>query len=159
MRIFQEQSTKVLKKFLVRPFVDEFSDVADLIWKFLPQSDYNSLLKEMYKGRIKKTDFYFQKLFQEHFEHIPYVFRKSFVDRECEAGSYFDKVLKMHYKKAIVVTFRSVDAAASVGLVSSEFTFEDFQHFISRDRYDVVEVCFRVARLSIEEREYCFEEA
>ncbi|GBN13706.1 hypothetical protein AVEN_85598-1 [Araneus ventricosus] len=56
-------------------------------------------------------------------------------------------------KKAIVVTFRSVDAAASVGLVSSDFTFEDFQHFISRDRWDVVEMFFRVARLSIEERE------
>ncbi|GBN49801.1 hypothetical protein AVEN_258311-1 [Araneus ventricosus] len=107
----------------------------------------------MYKGRVKKTDFYFQQLFQELSEHIPYDFRKSFVDREC---FYVDKVLKMHDKKSLLVTFRSVDAAASVGLVSSEFTFE---HFISRDRCDVVDVWFRVARLSIEEREYCFEEA
>ncbi|GBN11609.1 hypothetical protein AVEN_222353-1 [Araneus ventricosus] len=153
MGILQEHPCNVLKRFLIWPLQDHFCKVACIVFNYLPESDYDTVLKEMYKGKIRKADFYYQTLFEEFFQHIPYNFRKNFVSRQCESGSYLDRTLKMNDVEALRVTFRSVDAATKIELLSSELAFKRFHSFISREKRDVMEVCLREARLSKEDRE------
>ncbi|GBM31881.1 hypothetical protein AVEN_183287-1 [Araneus ventricosus] len=142
MRIFQKNNCVVLKCFLNWPLQDQFSEIADLIWNFLPESKYDSVLWEMCES-FTNSGHYFQILFQEFFLRIPCDFRKSFVDRGCKASSYFVHILRLQDIKALETTFRSVDAATRVELVSSDVSLEHFHSFISTDRWDVVEVCPR----------------
>ncbi|GBM41662.1 hypothetical protein AVEN_46934-1 [Araneus ventricosus] len=152
MRIFHEHAYTVLRSFVDWPCQDQFSEIADLVWNFLPESDYNSFLREMYE-RLRNSGYYFQMLFQEFFLRIPCDFRKRFMDRQCESGSYFARVLHLEDKEALETTFRCVDAATRAGILFSGFAFDYFRSSISRGRWDVVAVCLREARLSKEDRE------
>ncbi|GBM41688.1 hypothetical protein AVEN_46956-1 [Araneus ventricosus] len=152
MRIFQERPSQVLECFLHWPLQDRFSEIADLTWNFLRESDYDSVLREMYE-RFKNSTYYFQMLFKEFFLSIPCDFRKRFVDRQCKSGSYFARILQLQDKEALETTFRYVDSATRAGLVFSELALAHFHSSISRGRWDVVAVCLREARLSKEDRE------
>ncbi|GBM33949.1 hypothetical protein AVEN_79841-1 [Araneus ventricosus] len=146
MQIFLEEPDEVLRCFLHWPLQDQFSEIADIIWDFLHERSYNSLLLEMYES-FQNSSHYFQTLFQEFFPRIP-----RFVDQQCEDDSYLDRALWLADIEALEITFRSVDAATRVGLVFSELVINHFEMFISRGRWDVMEVLLREARLSKEDR-------
>ncbi|GBM29903.1 hypothetical protein AVEN_246463-1 [Araneus ventricosus] len=152
MRIFQERPLEVLSVLLEWPFQDTFSEIADLIWDFLPERDYDSVLKKIYYG-FRHSREYFLRLFQELFLRIPRDLWNSFVDRECESEPYFDEMLGEEDIEAIEIFFRSVDAAARARLVFSAPALEGFSELIMLGKWDVVEVCLREARLSQEDKE------
>ncbi|GBO37902.1 hypothetical protein AVEN_44802-1 [Araneus ventricosus] len=151
MRIFQELPFKVLRLFLKWPLQDIFSEIAELIWDFLPKEDYNSVLS-IIDGNFKDSDHYCLKLFEEFFNFIPPDFWNSFVDRQCEKSSYFDDILSENNIKALEIFFRSLDAAARTRLVFSVPALENFICCLSIGKRDVVEVCLREASFSMEDR-------
>ncbi|GBL76244.1 hypothetical protein AVEN_40445-1 [Araneus ventricosus] len=152
MRIFEEQPEEVLECFLHWPLQDQFSEIADLIWDFIDEGEYDSLLLEMYESFLN-SGHYFQTLFQEFFLRIPCDFRKNFVDQQLETDSYLENILGLEDIEGLEITFRSVDAATREGLVFSELVIQYFEIFISGGRWDIVEVILREARLSKEDRE------
>ncbi|GBN15516.1 hypothetical protein AVEN_52275-1 [Araneus ventricosus] len=151
MRIFQEQPCEILEWFLEWPFQDIFTEIADLIWDFLPERDYNFVLRRIH-GQFKDSDYYCLKLFQEFFLRIPSDFWKSFVDRQCEFDSPFYTILLEQDIKALEIIFKCLDAGARARLVFSEPALETFHYCISIGKWDVVEVCIREASLSQEDR-------
>ncbi|GBN64022.1 hypothetical protein AVEN_80174-1 [Araneus ventricosus] len=152
IRIFNEQPCEVLKCFLDWPLQDFFLDIADFIWTFLPERDYSSLLWNMTRS-IQNTSYYFPNLFQNFFLRSPINFRKHFVDRECQFGSFFPEFFNIEDTETIKVIFRNVDTADRVRLVSSEHVFKLFYNFILRGRWRIVEVCLLEATLSKEDKE------
>ncbi|GBO14656.1 hypothetical protein AVEN_258223-1 [Araneus ventricosus] len=152
MQIFEERPLVVLSGLLQWPFQDIFSEIADLIWNFLPEREYDSVLQKIYCG-FRHSREYFLRLFQELFLRIPRDSWNSFVDRECESGSYFELILRKEDIEAIELFFRRVGAATRARLVFSEPALRMFTRYIKIGKWDVMEVCLREARLSQEDRE------
>ncbi|GBN84396.1 hypothetical protein AVEN_274734-1 [Araneus ventricosus] len=152
MLIFQQDNHAVLECLLHWPLQDRFSEIADLVWNFIPERGYNSVLRKMYEN-FKNSGHYFQVLFQEFFLRIPSDIKKGFVARECTACSYFDNILCFKDLEALETTFRCVDAATRSALVSSKLALAHFRSSITRGQWDVVAVCLREAMFSKEDRE------
>ncbi|GBO27992.1 hypothetical protein AVEN_11854-1 [Araneus ventricosus] len=152
MRIFQEHFCDILEWILVWPLQDIFSENADLIMDFLPETHYDDVLWCIYVG-FTDSGYHCLKLFQEFFNCIPLDVWKRFVDRQCGFDSYFEGIFNSENIKAIEIFFKSVDTAARERLVFSQPALDYFYIWIYMGKWDVVEVCLREASLSQEDRE------
>ncbi|KAF8789789.1 hypothetical protein HNY73_007702 [Argiope bruennichi] len=152
MEIFKVHRTRVLRCFLGWPWQDLFLEISDLMWDFLPASDYSGLLLKMFLN-FKYSEPYLPKLFQEFFMRSPVGFKKHFAIKERLCRSFFPYFFDFKDSETIKVIFRSLDAADRMSLVSSESLLELFCRFISRGRWHMVEVCLRGAALSEENKD------
>ncbi|GBL94404.1 hypothetical protein AVEN_7376-1 [Araneus ventricosus] len=153
MRFFLQEPHELLDCFTVWPSQDMISEIAYLIWDFLPERDRDTVLDMMYWSQsLEDSGHYCTILFQEFFLRIPPDFWEGYVDRQCEFDSYFDNVLCAEDIKALEIFLKSLDAAAKARLVLSEPALKEFHDCISIGKWDVVEVCIREASLSQEDK-------
>ncbi|GBO10660.1 hypothetical protein AVEN_50175-1 [Araneus ventricosus] len=147
--IVKAQPIKVLLCFLDWQWQDLFLENADLIWTFLPPRAYRDLLKKMINIY---SDFYFPKLFQEFFIQSPLDFKKCLVDPKS-AFPFLSIFFESEDSESIEVIFRNVDGADRVKLVFHPSVLKFFYESILIDRWHMVEVCLREAKLSKEDGE------
>ncbi|CAL1274613.1 unnamed protein product [Larinioides sclopetarius] len=151
MTIFKQYPFNVLVCLLDWPWQELFLDIAELVWPFLTELNYISLL-HIISGRIK-LDYYPTKLYQEFFLLSPSEFRKSFVCHECLSGSTLRNIFEVEDSEIIKVIFRNVDSDDIKRLVGSCAIFKLFYGSILRGKWHLVELCLQEAKLSKEDKE------
>ncbi|GBN01425.1 hypothetical protein AVEN_3176-1 [Araneus ventricosus] len=152
IQIFKELPCEILRCFMEWPCQNLFFDLADVIWTFLPESNYKDLLSEIY-WIIEDSGYYHPNLLQNLFLRSPIDFGKHFVDEECRIGYFFEEFFDNQDTETIKVIFRTVDAADRVKLVFDPYVLKLFYKYISKDRWHMVEVCLREATLSKDDKD------
>ncbi|GBN22952.1 hypothetical protein AVEN_115943-1 [Araneus ventricosus] len=151
MAIFKEYPFNVLVCLLDWPWQDLFLDIAELIWTFLTEFNFVSLLN-IISERIK-LGYYLTKLFQEFFVRSPSEFRKYFVDDECMTGSILRNIFDVEDSEIIKVIFKNVDSVDKKRLVCSGNVFKLFYGSTLRGKWHLVEQCLQEAKLSKDDKD------
>ncbi|KAF8789445.1 uncharacterized protein LOC129956924 [Argiope bruennichi] len=152
MQILKTHPCDILTCFQDWPLQHLFLEVADIIWSFLPEENYVYLLTNMHK-RIKTSDYYCPKLFQEFFLRSPGNFKKEFVNTECQFGYFFPEFFRMQDFETVEVIFRNIEAADRVRLVFGKRVFMLLCDSIFYNKWHVVKVCLQEAMLPEEDKQ------
>ncbi|GFS42333.1 uncharacterized protein NPIL_287201 [Nephila pilipes] len=101
VKVFKNYPYKVLKCFLDWPWQSFFMETAKRIWAFLPEEDYDLLLRIIVNKAIDGyKDCNYQKLFGEFWQQSP-ITHKEYVIDECASGSLVSKLLQIKDKENI----------------------------------------------------------
>ncbi|KAF8789212.1 uncharacterized protein LOC129957133 [Argiope bruennichi] len=148
--VFNECPFEILRCFIDWPRQDYLPDIANLVFSFPPETRYESYLRFI-SSKIRYTNFYCSDMFQKFFPLSSDDFKKYVVDRECESGTLFCKILYFCPESTKII-FRNVDVEDRARLVSSNNFFSIVDRLIMGDQWELVELCLREATLSKEDR-------
>ncbi|WP_265040588.1 hypothetical protein [Wolbachia endosymbiont (group A) of Ectemnius continuus] len=103
MEVFERYPYEVLKCLLDWPWQGFFMETANHMWGFLPEEDYNLLLRIIVNKVIDGyKDCNYQKLFEEFWQQSSMT-HKAYVIDECASGSLLSKLFKVKDKKNIAL--------------------------------------------------------
>ncbi|GBN93453.1 hypothetical protein AVEN_182410-1 [Araneus ventricosus] len=148
MQVLKKHPGKILSCFLHWPWQDLFLDFADLIWTFLPESDYKNLTDNIYEN-IRHADYYFPNLIQEFFLRSPSDFRMNFVLSLCSLLL----TLSNYEDETIEIFFTNIDPEYKASLAFNYRFLSFLVELIKKDKCHLAELCVREASLNKEEKE------
>ncbi|XP_067130146.1 uncharacterized protein [Centruroides vittatus] len=104
--VFESYPYKVLKCFLDWPWQSLFMEIASRMWDFLPEDDYDCLLRAIiYKVIDGYKDCNYQNLFGEFWQQSPNAHKRYVID-ECDSGSLLSKLFKIKDKKNLSLVLK-----------------------------------------------------
>ncbi|GBN34438.1 hypothetical protein AVEN_213976-1 [Araneus ventricosus] len=156
MQFFKNQPSGCLMCFLDWPLAELFLDIADIIWNFLPESQYEHVLDRL-SDNISSSNMchYLPDLFQKFFMRSPINFRKLFVDRECQGRmfTFFTEFIYFEDTETIKVVLRNLDSDDRMRLVTDLKFCKLLSFLMFRDKWHLVELCVLEAVRSKEDWE------
>ncbi|KAF8767415.1 uncharacterized protein LOC129967023 [Argiope bruennichi] len=126
--------------FLDWPWQDVALRIADLIWTFLPESEYCYLLERMNENTAR-TGYYLPDFYQKFFLDSPSEFKVHFINHECLHCSFFPKFLEAEDIETIRIILRNIDVKDKMKLGSCYNFFRLLDSLLMTDKSHLVKMC------------------
>ncbi|KAF8789803.1 hypothetical protein HNY73_007713 [Argiope bruennichi] len=143
MRLLMENPCAILNLFQDWPWHEVFLDIMDMVWPFLPQDHYGTLMDV-----LRNSNFYFPSLYQKVFKGSPVLFKNYFVHRESRSCITFREFFIDHDIETVRVIFENLNHGDLISLLSSEVFVSFFNRWVMNEWLDMIKLCFQVAPLS-----------
>ncbi|CAL1286294.1 unnamed protein product [Larinioides sclopetarius] len=152
-KVFKEEPLTCLFWLLDWPWQNMCVGVTVQIWKFIPVSKYELVLRELFAKMFSSTTcFYIPEVFQNFFMHSPVSFRKYFVNCGSFGIDFISKFLQAEDGESVKVILENLEDPERRKLLSNDSFCILIAFYMQKDRWSMVELCVGEATLSKEDR-------
>ncbi|GIY99757.1 uncharacterized protein CEXT_646871 [Caerostris extrusa] len=149
VKVFQKYPYRVLKCFISWPWQDHFIQIAERMWPFLPEFDYNTLLRILTEN-INIFGYNYHKIIRKFWLQSPISFKEYVINKQCNSGGYLSTLFKENDQESIKFFLGNVTTVDRERMISSHSGLHICHNLMLRNRWDLLEMFVQECMLSEE---------
>ncbi|CAL1290572.1 unnamed protein product [Larinioides sclopetarius] len=151
IQIFKKQPYRTLRCFMDWPWQDVFMQVIGLMWSYLPDNKYKTLMRILASNRTM-TGYNYPHLFGELFLHAPSRHKKCIIDDNHKYGFWFRDLIYGGHTEIIKLVLRNVSDEDRQEFIVCETGLHLSWKLIEGERWALLDLFVSECRLSSEKK-------